>query len=160
MIRCLQKDMGRGSLEVRRPLRRQCNNLANHGHVFSWNLVVLFKKQAQCHLMRILQSPAGISLSVWLLRTSVLAYSQAGPDGPPPTAAIVWEPPKAKQAVGWGAEIKTMLQWIPNTIWRPWTPGLRVDLQRGRTGALVSPLAYQGPSNKRPSQIKPQQEAH
>lgn len=43
-----------------------------------------------------------------------------------PYPARVWEPPEAKQAVAWGAGIKT-LPCIPNTSRGPRTQGLSID---------------------------------
>lgn len=63
------------------------------------SLVVPLKTQA---LRSRCKSPAGVYLSVWVLGTTVPAYSWAGPDHLPPKPARVWNRPKLNRK--WSVE--------------------------------------------------------
>lgn len=88
-------NLGRDHLEARRSLRRQWNDLANVGHVFGWGLGSFAQHTSSSSSVQIPAVPAKDYLSAWILKTTVLAYSQSGPDHPPPITASAWEPPKA-----------------------------------------------------------------
>lgn len=147
--------MGGEGLEGVRPLRtREEKREASPTWETNWD------RCASPGLSHFAQDPSPCSpLQIPALCRGEESTCPSGFSAPLPVYSPTTIPTRVLNQHGPGAGVKTMAQWIPNTggaeNQRPENQLFRVEEQ-----VLVPPLAHQAPSNRHPSQIKPQREAH